>query len=743
VRYLTFLVLAAWPALAADTWTQPFPGVQHLHRTGPNNLNVHAAVVDLCAPGVSVRHTDFTERARRTSTQAVAVGAQLAINGDWSCRPIDVGPNSPFPPCIGKPVYGTYGIAAHAGVPWPDPVELDAVLAFAPDRVELFDWSEHQPFEPWMQEVISGHWSYVANGQASTLPHLFPPHCPLEPRTAVGLSKDRRKLMVAVVDGRNGYRGMSCAEMGALMVELGAERAFGLDGGGSSTFWMSGPGVLNHPSDGSERVVGPHLAIYASGSGPSPFCDRPFQLDPAAPLPAFTPAGPHGRLVSRVPTRVFDTRPNGDVSGLQGLSRDGTGRVAAQSSTTWSGLASHGVGADQVAAVLNVTATDMAEPGFVTAWGAGSPQPNVSALNYAPGPPVANLVPVRLGGGAGASLYVRGATHLVGDLLGTFGPQGAGLVLEPPTRKLDTRSGQPLQPFVPHQLVGADAPGVEAHALNVTAVSPAAEGYVTVFPCHEPTPTASNLNFGANSTTAAAVMARTGPGGVCAVSSVETHLVVDSAGRFVSNGGLDYQPAEPTRLVDTRNTSGRWTGRPTTGSPLPLSLQGMPGLPADLKGVVLNLTAVNPTENGYAAIVPCNAGPPAVSNLNFQRNATRANLVVADVGSGELCLTTSGRSHFIVDLLGGFVEPAPPADGGTVVGEDGGTGSNEDGGSVSGEDGGTGGVTAGPDAGPVRAPDVLATGCPGCSTGVGVLPWLALGMTLLGRRRRGTTSARP
>ncbi len=95
--------LLSRPAWAGDTWTTPFPGIRHLHRTAPPKVNINAAVVDLCAPGVSVRHTAFTERAQRTSTFAKSVGAQWAINADFSCRPVDVAPGTPFPPCLGHP----------------------------------------------------------------------------------------------------------------------------------------------------------------------------------------------------------------------------------------------------------------------------------------------------------------------------------------------------------------------------------------------------------------------------------------------------------------------------------------------------------------------------------------------------------------------------------------------------------------------------------------------------------------
>ena len=96
------------------------------------------------------------------------------------------------------------------------------------------------------------------------------------PRTAVGLTRDRRELIVVVVDGRQpGWSiGMTLVELGALMRELGAHDAVNLDGGGSSSFVYKpagAPAITNRPSDGDWRSVGNHLGIVlsAAAAGPS------------------------------------------------------------------------------------------------------------------------------------------------------------------------------------------------------------------------------------------------------------------------------------------------------------------------------------------------------------------------------------------------------------------------------------------------------------------------------------------
>jgi hypothetical protein len=60
---------------------------------------------------------------------------------------------------------------------------------------------------------------------------------------------------------------MTCGELGTLMKGLGAWNALNFDGGGSSAMYIQGAGIVNTPSDGSERVVGNHLALFAPKSG--------------------------------------------------------------------------------------------------------------------------------------------------------------------------------------------------------------------------------------------------------------------------------------------------------------------------------------------------------------------------------------------------------------------------------------------------------------------------------------------
>jgi len=494
VRTCLALLGAAWvlawtrSAHAGDTWTTPFPGVRQLHRTGASNLDLRAAVVDLCAPGVSVRMTGFAERGKRTSAFAQSVGAQLAINGDFYCRSADVAASgSPYPPCVGKPVYRTWGLAAHAGTPWPEEIHRDALAAFGPGRAQVFDWAEHHPLRPWMQEALGGHFSLVLDGKVSTDPRIQPAQCGRDPRTALGLSKDRNTLILVVVDGRNTYRGATCLEVAQLLVELGAERGFNLDGGGSSTYWQQGPGVLNHPSDGNERTVGAHLAVFASGTGPAPHCDRPWKVDAAAPLPPVQLAGPPTPLAVPAPAWLDEALGAAATDGGAGLVLSPPAPLQPLDGGRLPVLP-----ADAVALALNVGASGGGRLGLA-ACGRGQGADADAGMALPDGGTFgrALLAPTApeglcLGGPPGVTVWAEQFGHL---------SPGAGLLLQPldtPVTLLDTRasggrfSGR-IPEGLPIPLPLAALPGLparaEAVALDIRAEDALGPGLLGVGPC--------------------------------------------------------------------------------------------------------------------------------------------------------------------------------------------------------------------------------------------------------------------
>ena len=113
-----------------------------------------------------------------------------------------------------------------------------------------------------------------------------------------------------------------------------------------------------------------------------------------------------------------------------------------------------------------------------------------------------------------------------------------------PARLLETRPGAPtvdgvapgagpLAPGTPLELQVAGRGGVPASArgavLNVTATDAPGTGFVTVWPCGEPMPTASNVNFVAGVPSPNAAIVKIGADGKVCFQTGESsaQLIVD------------------------------------------------------------------------------------------------------------------------------------------------------------------------------------------------------------------------
>ena len=245
-------------ASAGDTWTTPYDGVKHLHRTTTSPVwNIHVLVVDLATPGVHFGATKTDQRKRTPTSFGKLVSAQAVVNGDL----------------FSYTDYSTSGLAAGGGAQWTDTKDTATEGNFAFDkatRIEIHPPSEILAFDKtWMNGVVSGRPLLVDAGVVPASFSSYGAFCTgRNPRTLVGLSKDGGTVYLAVVDGRSTASvGMTCAEEGTFMKGLGAYTALNLDGGGSSAMYVAGLGVVNVPSDGSERVVGNHLALFAPKSG--------------------------------------------------------------------------------------------------------------------------------------------------------------------------------------------------------------------------------------------------------------------------------------------------------------------------------------------------------------------------------------------------------------------------------------------------------------------------------------------
>ena len=108
----------------------------------------------------------------------------------------------------------------------------------------------------------------VRDGQAAELPlKSFYINCNdgyYEPRTAIGQIGPLHYIVIVVDGRRDGYsKGVSMPQLQQLFLDEGAQFAFNLDGGGSTTLYFLGE-VVNMPSGGKERSVSDVIMFMAN-----------------------------------------------------------------------------------------------------------------------------------------------------------------------------------------------------------------------------------------------------------------------------------------------------------------------------------------------------------------------------------------------------------------------------------------------------------------------------------------------
>jgi exopolysaccharide biosynthesis protein len=283
VRILV-LWLAAAGLWAADTVTTPFRGVTHIYRTetAPRELHIHIVKIDLAAPGVRFKLTPPSgprETVRQTTLEYLRQEhAQVAVNAHFF---------TPYP----SPEMESWlvGYAASEGKVYSDferPEQSYAIMADAPaialDRTNhaaVVRAGRRPEIEVWT--AVSGSAQIVTAG-VKTIPRYREGELTaggpggysdakswydaVRARTAIGLTRDARTLVLFTVDERGGSGGMTVGEVAEMLIRDGVYDALNLDGGGSTSLAMQDPAsgdasFVNMPTDPKGRAVASSLAV--------------------------------------------------------------------------------------------------------------------------------------------------------------------------------------------------------------------------------------------------------------------------------------------------------------------------------------------------------------------------------------------------------------------------------------------------------------------------------------------------
>ena len=299
---LLLVCLALYAQQETETREHPYLGVTLIRRTVtvPRLVNMRVLQIDLNARGIGFKLTPpagSREVINQTTLNYMnQERAQFAVNVHFYLP-------------VGTPETDLIGLAASNGNVYSEfeaPVQSYAIVDYAPginigpdNKASIVHADfDHPDRKRTLENVklwnaFSGSAQIVTNGlktipvyRDEDHPHgLLTPdktysnrhswYDVLNPRTAIGLSRDNRILTVFVADGRGagGSLGLTGSEMADILIsDYGVYSALNLDGGGSTTLTMKDPAtgesnILNVSSDGGQgRAVGSNLAIFAAPS---------------------------------------------------------------------------------------------------------------------------------------------------------------------------------------------------------------------------------------------------------------------------------------------------------------------------------------------------------------------------------------------------------------------------------------------------------------------------------------------
>ena len=388
--------------------------------------------------------------------------------------------------------------------------------------------------------------------------------------------------------------------------------------------------------------------------------------------------GGRSSFTSVPPARLLETRVASGLITVDGQFQ-GVGFRGGGSVTKVAVVQRAGVPWTARAVALNITVTAPRASGFITVYPCDSERPNASQLNYVAGQTVSASVIAKVAQASGwVCLFTMSDTDLVVDVNGYY-PAGSSYTSLSPARVLETRVGEGFGTVdgvsngigtrtagtvteIPVAGRGGVPTGAAAVMLSVTATQAKADGFLTVFPCGEPVPATSSLNYRVDDIISNSVLAslRVGgdrPGTVCMFNSTEVDVVIDVNGHHPT--GPTVVLLSPARLMDTRAQRELTTidglslgeGRRQDASVTELVVAGRGGVASTARAVVLNITVTDPVAAGFVTVYPCGSPRPNAAHLNVAVGDTLSNLVVAEIGvNGRVCIYALNGTHLVVDV---------------------------------------------------------------------------------------------
>ncbi|MEM9517044.1 MAG: hypothetical protein AAGA42_19510 [Actinomycetota bacterium] len=373
--------------------------------------------------------------------------------------------------------------------------------------------------------------------------------------------------------------------------------------------------------------------------------------------------------------RLLETRVGPGFTTVDG-EQQGIGRRAAGQITQINIAGRANVPDDAHAAIVNIGAIQPDQAGFVTAFDCDDDVPNSSTLNHPAGGVRANSAIVELGAGGTVCVFTQRATDLIVDITAYVNADGDITTFDG-RRILETRQGpgfvtadgvqQGIGQRAADQVTVVEVAGrVEipddavAGIVNVAAINPEQQGFISMYSCDDTRPDASTLNHRPDETTSnGAIIEFDSDGELCVYTQRATDLIIDVVGYVMP--ATDVITTDPARLVETRVGSAFQTidgqrqgiGRRAAGQTTTVPVAGRAEIPEGAVTAIFNVVAINAEADGFVTVYNCDNERPNASTLNVAAGETIANrAVVALDGDGDVCVYSHRAMDIVIDTTG-------------------------------------------------------------------------------------------
>ena len=464
----------------------------------------------------------------------------------------------------------------------------------------------------------------------------------------------------------------------------GVSPGFGPTMGGTSVA-VTGSGLLNAEGVTFGGVAGTGMVVVDDSHLT---VTTPAGASLQAPIVVTTPVG----VSPVVPTVFFAFTDSSVVAGIPAgvadVSNFKPGVVKCYQVTGRAGVPQGAVGV-----TLNVTASLPNGAGHVRVYpdsdnNGATPPPAVSTVNFEAGRDVANSTTIALPDSGRVCAYSVGGTmsRLILDVESYTLPN-SGIVLTTPAKLIDTRSQSwyhvgpvngPVQPLTDYEVQVTGNAGVPVGAtavmVNITVVDTNSPGHLRMWAADQDMPNTSVVNYAPETKANSQIVALSADGKLkfrsftwvpTSVSPVQ--VLIDVTGYIEEDS--DFVATTPTTIVETRpayTPAGLPAGPLTQKTVYPLTLDTTV-VPAGATAVVLNVTAVQPTNFGHIRVYPDTNGlgtttPPVMSNINFIPGRDIPNMVIVQLPQGRTidfytAYAGTGRTDLKVDLIGYIKAP--------------------------------------------------------------------------------------